>query len=211
MNYSELSLAIQNTTENKEASFVASIPAFVVQAEQRIFNTVHLLDLRRNVTSALTVGTPYLKTPSDFLAVYSLAVKDSETGYHFLINKDVNFIREAYSDPQSRGLPRHYALFDEKTFILGPTPDIAYQMELHQFYYPESIVTANTTWLGDHFEGVLLYACLVQAAIYMKEETDVIAMYDGQYKEQMALLKRLGDGMERQDTYRSGQVVLPVT
>jgi hypothetical protein len=141
--------------------------------------------------------------------------------YTFLLNKDVNFIREAYPNASSTGLPKYYALFgpttnaglptNELSFILGPTPDIAYSAELHYFYYPESIITAVTTWLGDNFDSVLLYGALVEAYTYMKGEADIIALYDGKYKEALGLAKRLGDGMERQDAYRSGQVRIPVT
>lgn len=211
MNFAQLSTAIIDTTENREASFIASIPRFVQQAEEQIFNSVHLLELRRNVVSNLTVGHPYLIMPPDFLAVYSLAVKSGTGEYSYLINKDVNFLREAYPNPSDRGLPRHYGMFGDKTAILGPTPDEPYEVELHQFYYPESIVTKGTSWLGDNFETVLLYGALVHANVYMKGDDDVTAAYDTQFKEALARLKRLGDGLERQDVYRSGQVKLPVT
>lgn len=210
MNYTELLNAIQVTTENYEASFVASIPTFVQQAEQSVFNSVHLLDLRRNITNNLTANNQYLRPPTDFLAVYSLAVIGDDGAYNYMINKDVNFIREAYPYPQAKGLPRHYAMFDDKTIILGPTPDKAYEVELHQFYYPPSIVTAGTSWLGDNFANVLFYGTLINASIFMKDD-ETLGMYKAQYTEALALLKRLGDGLERQDTYRSGQVIVPVT
>ena len=210
MNYSQLVATIQDTTENRETSFVDNIPNFVQQAEERIFNTVQLLDLRRNVVGNFTAGNPYLKTPSDFLAVYSLAVKDATGRYHFLIDKDVNYIREAYPNPMDVGLPRHYGLFDENTFIIGPAPDQAYEVELHQFYYPESIVTAGTTWLSENYPSVLLYGALVQASIYMKGDQDMTSSYDAQFKEGLAQLKRLGDGMNRRDAYRAGQTRVPV-
>lgn len=211
MNYTQLVAAIRDTTENHGVDFLNNIPRFVQQAEEQIFNSVHLLDLRSNVVSNLTLGHPYLTLPTDFLAVYSLAVKDETGRYHFLINKDVNYIREAYPRPSDMGLPRHYALFDDRTALLGPTPDVDYEVELHQFYYPESIVTAGTSWLGDNFETVLFYGALVHAYIYMKGDADLIAEYDKQFKESLSRLKRLGDGLERQDTYRSGQVKLPVS
>lgn len=210
MNYSELVELIQDTTENRESSFVDNIPNFVRQAEERIFNAVQLLDLRRNVVGNFTAGNPYLKAPTDFLAVYSLAVKDATGRYHFLVDKDVNYIREAYPSPTDTGLPRHYGLFDENTFIIGPTPDSAYEVELHQFYYPESIVTAQTTWLGDNYPTVLLYGALVPASIYMKGDQDMTATYDKQFTEALMQLKRLGDGMNRRDAYRAGQVRVPV-
>lgn len=211
MNYSQLVAAIQDTTENRETSFVASIPRFVQQAEEQIFNSAHILDLRRNIVSNLTLGHPYMTMPADFLAVYSLAVKDTAGRYHYLVNKDVNFLREAYPDPTELGMPRHYGLFDDKTVILGPTPDTPYEVELHQFYYPESIVTRGTSWLGDNFESVLFYGALIHANVYMKGDADMTESYTAQFNESLARLKRLADGMDRQDVYRSGQVKLPVT
>lgn len=211
MNYQQLVEAITSNTENYETSFVENIPNFVQQAEQQIFNSVHLLELRKNITSNLTPGHPYIKLPTDFLAVYSLSVVDSDTGYQFMINKDVNYIREAYPDPKYRGLPRHYGLFEDKVAIIGPAPDKPYEVELHQFYYPPSIVTQGTSWLGDNFETVLMYGALVHANVYMKGDGDMGAMYLSQFKENLGLLKRQADGMGRQDVYRSGQVKLPVT
>ena len=217
MNYTELSQAIQDYTQNTESSFVASIPTFVEQAEQRIFNTVQFPSLRKNVTGNSTANNKYLSCPSDFLSVYSMAVIDSTGSYSYLLNKDVNFIREAYPQPTDTAIPAYYGLFgsqsadpNELTFILGPTPDAAYQIELHYFYYPTSIVTAGTSWLGDNMDSVLLYGSLVEAITYMKGEQDMVALYDGKYKEALALAKRLGDGLERQDAYRSGQARVPV-
>ena len=218
MNYTQLSDAIQAYTENYEANFVAEIPVFVQQAEQRIYNTVQFPSLRRNVTGTASVANNYLACPSDFLAVYSMAVIDATGNYEYLLNKDVNFIRQAYPNPATLAIPKYYALFGpsyfnsaDLTFILGPTPDAQYSIELHYFFYPESIVTANTTWLGDNFDSVLLYGSLVEAYTYMKGETDMMGLYDGKYKEALALAKRLGDGMERQDAYRSGQYRQAVT
>jgi hypothetical protein len=221
MNYAALSTAIQAYTENTEADFVANIPVFVQQAEQRIYNTVQFPSLRKNVTGVTTASNKYLACPSDFLAVYSMAVVDGTlaTGdYEYLLNKDVNFIRQAYPRASDTGAPKYYALFGpqstndaELTFILGPTPDGSYPVELHYYYYPESIVTATTTWLGDNFDSVLLYGSLVEAYTYMKGEQDMMALYNGKYQEALALAKRLGDGMERQDAYRSGQYRQAVT
>ena len=221
MNYTELSDAIQAYTENTEANFIAEIPVFVQQAEQRIYNNVQFPSLRRNVTGEVSMSTPYLSAPSDFLAVYSFAVIDADGNYEYLLNKDVNFIRQAYPSPSDIGLPKYYALFgpttsgstitNELTFILGPKPDANYTVELHFYYYPESITTANTTWLGDNFDSVLLYGSLVEAYTYMKGENDMMALYNGKYQEALALAKRLGDGMERQDAYRSGQYRQAVT
>ena len=188
------------------------VNTFIQQAEERIYNTVQLPSLRKNVTGYLTSGNKYLSAPTDFLAVYSMAVIDGVGAYTFLLNKDVNFIREAYPLPTDTSLPKYYALFGptlndmtELSFILGPTPSDSYQVELHYFYYPESIVTAGTTWLGDNYDPALLYGCLVEACTFMKGEPDMVALYNGKYTEAMAQLKRLGDGMERQDAYRSGQ------
>jgi hypothetical protein len=217
MNYTQLSAAIQAYTENPSADFVAQIPTFVQQAEQRIYNSVQFPSLRKNVTGSTTGNNKYLACPSDFLAVYSMAVVDGTGAYEYLLNKDVNFIRQAYPVPTDTGLPRYYALFgpqyndpNELTFILGPTPDATYTVELHYFFYPQSIVTAGTSWLGDNFDSVLLYGSLVEAYTYMKGEQDMLQLYNTKYMEALALAKRLGDGMERQDAYRSGQFRQPV-
>ena len=228
MNYTQLTAAITEYTENYETTFVANIPVFVKQAEQRIYNSVQFPSLRKNMVGTTSTNNKYVAAPNDFLAVYSFAVVTDVTGgdintgtYEYLLNKDVNFIRQAYPTPNDTGVPRYYALFGptisgstitpELTFILGPTPNANYKVELHYYYYPESIVTAGTTWLGDNFDSVLLYGSLVEAYIFMKGETDMMQLYDGKYKEALALAKRLGDGMERQDAYRSGQYRQPVT
>ena len=218
MNYTALSNAIQAYTENTEANFIAEIPVFVQQAEQRIYNTVQFPSLRKNVTGATTQDNKYLACPSDFLAVYSMAAVDATGAYEYLLNKDVNFIRQAYPVPTDTGLPRYYALFGSQTndanelsFILGPTPDASYVVELHYYYYPQSIVTAGTSWLGDNFDSVLLYGSLVEAYTYMKGESDMMQVYNQKYIEALAMAKRLGDGMERQDAYRSGQFRQKVT
>ncbi len=186
------------------------INTFIVNAEERIFNAVQLLDLRKNVTGNCTANNKYLSTPTDWLASYSMAVIDGDGNYEYLLNKDVNYIRAAFPNPTSTGLPTHYAYFDENSFILGPTPDQNYLVELHYFYYPESITTANTTWLGDNFESVLLYGSLLEAYTFMKGEADVIAGYQKRYDEAMALLKQLGEGKNRQDQYRTQQIRVPV-
>ena len=223
MNYAALSAAIQAYTENTEADFVANIPVFVTQAEQRIYNSVQFPSIRKNVTGVTTLNNKYLQCPLDFLAVYSMAVIDANGEYEYLLNKYVNFIRQAYPQPADTGIPRYYALFgpavsnsvisDELTFILGPTPDSTYSVELHYYFYPESITTAadGRTWLGDNFDTVLLYASLVEAYTYMKGETDMMQLYNQKFMEALALAKRLGDGMERQDAYRSGQFRQKVT
>ena len=226
MNYTELQAAICDYTQNFEQDFVANIPVFVQQAEQRIFNTVQFPSIRKNVMGVTSAANKYLSCPNDFLAVYSLAVIDALGNYEFLLNKDVNFIRQAYPNPTSTAIPKYYALFgptttsgptplvtDELTFILGPTPDAVYNVELHYYYYPESISVAadGRTWLGDNFDTVLLYGSLVEAITFMKGEADMVALYDGKYKEALAQAKRLGDGMERQDAYRSGQYRQAVT
>jgi len=231
MNYSQLVTAIETYTENNfpsttlaDSTVVSSttqINRLIEQAEQRIYNTIQFPSLRKNVIGAMTSGLKYLSAPDDFLSTYSVAVIEnygtSTEHYTNLLNKDVNFIREAYPDTGTayRGLPKYYALFGptitgstittELSFILGPTPDAAYNVELHYYYYPESIITATTTWLGDNFDTVLLYGSLVEAYTYMKGEADLIALYDTKYKEALALAKRLGDGLERSDAYRSGQ------
>lgn len=186
------------------------INTFIQQAEQRIFNTVQLLDLRKNSTGNCTQGNKYLSVPPDWLATFSLAVIDGDGNYEYLLNKDVNFIRASYPNPNTQGVPLYYAYFDENSFILGPTPDDDYSVELHYFYYPTSIVTAGTTWLGDNFDSALLYGSLMEAYTFMKGEPDVIAGYQKRYDESMAMLKQLGEGKNRQDMYRSGQIRYPV-
>ena len=216
MNYSELTTAIQDYTENTFGA--TDLATFVKQAEQRIYNSIQFPSLRKNVTGTVSSSTPYLSAPNDYLSTYSLAVIDGSGDYTYLLDKDVNFIREAYPNTSSTGLPKHYALFgaqtgdvNELSFILGPKPDSAYTVELHYFYYPESIVTASTTWLGDNFDPVLLYGSLVEAYTFMKGEPDMLQLYNGKYNEALQLAKRLGDGLERQDAYRSGQARVPVT
>ena len=208
MNYTELKTNIEDICE---MSFTDDqLAMFTKQAEQGIYNSVQIPDLRKNVTGTLTSGNKYLGAPSDFLWSYSLAVVDGSGAYHYLLNKDVNFMREAYPTPTSTALPKHYAFFDADSFILGPTPDSNYTMELHYGYYPESIVTAGTTWLGDEFDSALLNGALVQAIRFMKGEADMVQLYQQLYLQAMTLLKNLGDGKLCEDTYRSGQVKTPV-
>jgi hypothetical protein len=220
MNYTQLKAAIIAYTENQDAAFEAEVPVFVQQAEQRIFNSVQFPSLRKNVTGTTTASNKYLQCPTDFLASYSLAVIDALGNYEYLLNKDVNFIRQAYPNPApaNNGLPKYYALFgprsdneNELTFILGPTPSAAFGVELHYFYYPTSIVDAGTSWLGDNFDSVLLYGSLIEAYTYMKGEQDMLTLYNQKFMEALALAKRLGDGLERQDAYRSGQFRQKVT
>jgi len=210
MNYSELVTEIQSYTENQFET--TDINTFITQAEQRIYNMVQLPALRKNVTGTTTSGNKYLAMPSDWLATFSLAVINASNEYTYLLNKDVNFIRQAFPDTDADFYdePQYYAVFDNTAFILGPTPNANYAVELHYFYYPTSIVTAGTTWLGDNFSSTLLYGSLLEAYTYMKGEADVIAQYQKRYDEAMALLKQLGDGKDRQDAYRSGQVRYPV-
>ena len=217
MNYAALVSAVSSYTENTFPTVDMNL--FITQAEKRIYNTVQIPALRKNVTGITTANNKYLACPDDFLSSYSLAAIDPTTGaYTFLLNKDVNFIREAYPKPTSTGAPKFYAIFGprsdneaELTFILGPTPDAAYSTELHYFYYPESIVTASNTWLSDNYDPALLYGTLVEAYTYMKGEQDMILLYNTKFGEALVQLKRLGDGIELQDAYRSGQARIPVT
>lgn len=280
MNYTELSDAIQAYTNNTDSEFVAAIPTFVRQAEQRIYNTVQIANLRRNMIGNLQAGNKYLSAPPDFLSAYSFAIylapSTTATGtsgqdtivvasttdlsvgmyasgsgiatgaqiteidgttltlslpntgtvagtvtfqgdYEYLLNRDVNYIRQVYNNPLYRGVPKYYAIFgpnidnvDELTFIMGPTPASNYKVELHFYYYPESIVTAQTSWLGDNFDSTLLYGSLVEAYTWMKGEADLMGLYDTKFKEALGLLKNLGDGKQRGDAYLDGQVKLPV-
>jgi hypothetical protein len=218
MNYTELKAAIEAYAENYDSAiggFVENIPVFVKQAEQRIYNSVQIPSLRKNVTGTLTSGNKYLSAPNDYLATYSIALINDDGSYSYLLNKDVNFIRESYPTPTDTGVPAYYGLFgpqysfpNELSFILGPTPNSNYNVELHYFYYPESIVTANTTWLGDNFDSVLLYGSLLEADTYMKSDTDTITYHKDRYSEALSLLVRLGNGLERGDSYRDGQTKL---
>ena len=224
MNYTQLKTAIEDYTQNYETTFIANLPVFVEQAEQRIYNSVQFPSLRKNATGVLTSQNKYLSCPNDFLAPYSLAIYPQAGGdYIYLLNKDVNYMREAYPNPTDYGTPKYYALFgptvtsgtitNELSFIVGPTPDAGYNAELHYYYYPESITTTSsgTTWLGDNFDSVLLYGSLVEAYTFMKGEQDMMGLYNQKYNEALALAKRLGDGLERRDAYRSGQLRIDVT
>jgi hypothetical protein len=230
--YTELVASIQTYTQNQfpaetladgsTVSTTAQINRFIEQAEQRIYNTIQFPSLRKNVTGVTSPSNKYLACPNDFLSVYSLAVIENyntaNANYTYLLNKDVNYIREAYPNPTDTALPKYYALFGpqsdnayELTLILGPTPNAVYTMELHYFFYPESIVTAGNTWLGDNFDTALLYGTLVEAYTFMKGEADMVALYTTRYQEALGMAKRLGDGLERQDAYRSGQFRQKVT
>jgi hypothetical protein len=232
MNYTQLVASIEAYTENNFPDITLAdgaiettkeqIDRFIQQAEQRIYNNVQFPFLRKNMTGNIQSGNKYLQAPNDYLATYSLAVIDASGNYEYLLNKDVNFIRQAYPNPTTDvGIPKYYALFGpalsgatittELTFILGPTPNTNYTAELHFYYYPESIVTSGTSWLGDNFDTVLLYGSLVEAYTFMKGEADMVMLYNQKYVEALALAKRLGDGMERQDAYRSGQYRQAVT
>jgi hypothetical protein len=226
MNYSELfetikgycendfpNTAFTDTTGGSTVTLTSTeqIDTFIRQAEQRIYNTVQILALRKNVSGNTSPNDKYVTVPNDWLANFSLAVIDPTTGeFSYLLNKDVNFIREAFPYPTVTGKPTHYAMFDENSYILGPTPDVEYQLELHYFYYPQSIVDAGTSWLGDNFDSVLLYGALLEAYTFMKGEQDVIANYTARYNEALALLKQLSEGKNRQDMYRTQQIRVPV-
>ena len=211
MTYTELVAAVSAYSENVFPDDVMA--TMVRQAEQRIYNTVQLANLRKNVTGSLTTGNSYLQAPVDFLSVYSLAVVDEDGNYQYLLDKDVNFIRQAYPNPATTGTPKHYAIFGprsddeaELTFIVGPTPNADYSAELNYFAYPESIVTTGSTWLGDNFDSALLNGTMVEAITYMKGEPDMVKLYAERYLSSIALLKNLGDGKQRGDAYRNGQV-----
>lgn len=211
LTYTQLVQQIEDITENTYET--QDVNGFIQRAEQLIYNTVQLASLRKNVTGTLTANNKYLSAPTDFLSTYSLAVIKANGEYLYLLNKDVNWIREAYPSPTSTGLPKYYAIFgprtedpNELTFILGPTPDDDYSAELHYFYYPESIVTSGTSWLGDNFDSALLNGSLVEAIRFMKGEQDMVSLYEKLYLQSIALLKQLGDGKQRMDAYRDGQV-----
>ena len=227
MDYNTLFSQIQAYTENQfpatylangsTVSYTTQINTFIQQAESRIYNTVQIPSLRKNVTGNCSSTTVYLGCPNDYLSTYSMAVIGADGAYTYLLNKDVNFIRESYPDPTATGLPRYYALFgsrlndpNELAFMLGPKPDANYGVELHYFYYPESIVTAGTSWLGDNYSPALLYGSVLEAYVYMKGEADVMLAYKAKYDEAMQQLNRLGTGLERGDAYRDGQAKIKV-
>jgi hypothetical protein len=216
MTYNELVTLVSDYCENTFPT--VDMDTFIRQAEQRIYNTVQIANLRRNMTGTLSANNKYLSAPGDFLSTYSLAVIDTNGDYVYLLNKDVNFIREAYPSASATGLPKHYAIFGPSTsdskelsFILGPTPNTNYGVELHFYYYPESIVTAGQTWLGDNFDSALLYGTMCEAVTYMKGEADMVKLYQDRYVQAIALLKNLGDGKQRQDAYRDGQLRIQVS
>ena len=216
MNYSELVVAVSDYCENSFPT--TDMDIFIRQAEQRIYNTAQPANLRKNMTGTLSTNNKYLSAPGDFLSTYSLAVVDAAGDYIYLLNKDVNFIREAYPSSSATGLPKHYAIFGPSTldstelsFILGPTPNSNYVVELHFYYYPESIVTAGTSWLGDNFDSVLLYGTICEAYTYMKGEADMVKLAQDRYVQAIALYKNLADGKQRMDAYRDGQLRVAVS
>jgi hypothetical protein len=237
MTYNELFIAVKNYLQNDfpantwtnvagtgttTTDGTEQINTFITQAEERIYNTVQIPSLRKNVTGNATSGNKYLSCPADFLSVFSMAVIDGSGNYEYLLNKDVNFIRAAYPNPADTGIPKYYALFgptvasgvvtDELSFILGPTPDASYDIELHYNYYPESITVAadGRTWLGDNYSPVLLYGTMVEAYIFLKGEQDMMAAYEKKFMDAVAQLNRLGTGLERGDAYRDGQAKIKV-
>mgnify|MGYP003116904646 FL=1 len=219
MNYTELYETVKGYVENDfpDTSFTDSagdsitltsteqVNTFIKQAEQKIYNAIQILNLRKNVTGNLTTGNQYLSVPSDWIANFSLAVIDSSSNYTYLLNKDVNYIRESFPNPNSTGKPTHYALFDDNSYIVAPTPDEDYSMELHYFYYPDSIVTTGNSWIGDNYSSVLLYGTLIEAHIFMKGEPEVYKTYTDKYNQSMTGLKQLSEGKNRQDMYRTEQ------
>jgi hypothetical protein len=220
MNYAQLVVAVSDYCENSFPT--TDMDTFIRQAEQRIYNTAQPANLRKNVTGTITSANKYLSAPTDFLSVYSMAVYPEAGGdFLYLLNKDVNFMREAYPNQNATGKPKHYAIFgptvtalgavtNELSFIVGPTPDAVYAVELHYYYYPESIVTAGTTWLGDNFDSVLLYGTICEALMYMKGEPDMVQLAQNRYVQAVALYKNLADGKQRADAYRDGQVRVSV-
>jgi hypothetical protein len=211
VNYSQLVTLIQEYCESTEQSFVDNIPTFVQLAEERIYNSVQIPAIRQNSTASLSTGNQYMSLPSDWLSTYSLAVIDGDGNYEYLLNKDVNYIRAAYPSPTASGIPKYYAIWDADTMILGPTPDDDYTVELHYYFYPPSIVNVGTSWLGDNYENVLLYGSVREGYTYLKGDAEIMQYYEQKYQEAVEQLKRLGDGLDRQDAYRSGQVRVRVT
>tara|TARA_R110002020_G_scaffold53997_6_gene150910 strand:- start:2203 stop:2853 length:651 start_codon:yes stop_codon:yes gene_type:complete len=210
MTYTELVAAINSYTENDYTT--TDVNTFIKNAEQRIYNSAQIPDLRKNVTGAISANNRFLEVPTDWLATYSISVIDSDNEHNYLLNKDVNFIRESFPDTDTtfNGKPQYYAIFDDTSFILGPTPDIGYSAELHYYFYPTTIVTAGSSWLGDNFDTVLFYGALLEAAAYLKENDEITNQYKERYTESLNELKGLGEGKNMRDAYRSGQVRIPV-
>jgi len=213
MTYTQLSLAIQQYTEVDEPTFVANIPSFIQNTETLVNNTVQLPAFRKNVTGETTIDFPYIDIPSDFLSIFSIAVTGYDdngvitpTDYNYLLQKDVNYIREAYPFPGTTGAPKAYSIFSNNAFLLGPTPDKCYTLEMHYYAYPSSITVAGVSWLGTNFPNVLLWGSLVEAAIYQKSEPDVLQNYQGKFQEALGLLKQLSDAKNREDNFRTTQV-----
>ena len=213
MTYEELQTAIKDYLQNTETTFVNDLDTIIKQGEERILKIIRLPVFRKNVTGTLTDGNTYLSTPSDFMDAFSLAVISS-SNYIFLLRTDVSFIREAYPNSSTKSTPKHYALFDDTNFIVGPTPDADYTAELHYFYRPNSITAGasdGTTWLSTNASNALLYACLLEGYVYMKGEPDLLQVYDGRYKEALARLKNLGEAENISDSYREGTFRVPQT
>jgi len=218
MTYAELCTAIQDYVENSFSTDQLNL--FIIESEQRIYNSIQLPDLRKNVTGVISANNKYLQCPNDFLSAYSIAVIDADDNYTYLLNKDVNFIREAYPNPGDTAIPKYYAIFgprsdniDELTFILGPTPDQDYNTELHYFYYPPSITSEESggmTWLGDNFDSALLYGSILEAYVFLKGDDSIMTQYRQRYEEAMNLLNTLATGKDRGDAYRNGQARIPV-
>ena len=205
MNYTELTNAIKEYTDNAETTFVNNIPNFVRQTEERIYRSILIPELRKNVTTSLSTSNRFLAKPTDFLAVFSIAVVDGSSNYSFLLPKDVNFIREAYPATGTTGLPVYYSQFDGDNFLLAPTPDSTYTVQLHYYYDPPAIVTSSTSWLGDNAESALLYGSLLEAYSFMKGEPDIVGFCKTRYEEALASLQQLADGRNKRDSYRNGE------
>lgn len=202
MNYATLVALLQDYTQNSSTEFVAAIPDIVKLAEDRIYQSVQIPVLKRNATSNFVLGNKYLACPTDFLASYSMAVKSASGVYAYLLEKEVGYINEAFPNPSATGVPGYYALFNAETFVVAPTPDDFYEVELHYFYEPPSIVDAGNSWLGDNTESVLFYGCLCEAYTYMKGDADLTALYRARYDEALGRLKVLGEGQDKRDNFR---------
>jgi hypothetical protein len=202
MNYATLVALLQDYTQNSSTEFVAAIPEIVKLAEDRIYQSAQIPALKRNSTSNFLLGNKYLATPQDFLSAYSMAVKSASGVYSYLLEKEVGYINEAFPNPAVTGVPRYYALFNDAAFVVAPTPSAFFEVELHYFYEPPSIVTAGTSWLGDNTESVLFYGALCEAYTFMKGDADLVALYRQRYDEALGRLKVLGEGMDKRDNFR---------
>ena len=206
-----LTASVQEWTQNDESTFVAEIPFFIKNAEERIFKVVDLEYFRKNATGVMTSGNNFLQKPSDWLANFSLSFVNSSSENVFLLQKDVNYLQEFHPNPSSTGTPRFYASFDVNNFIVAPTPNSNFTVEVHYYYRPASLTTddSGSTWISTNAPDALLYATLIEAYTFMKGENDLLQLYTARFTEAISRLKIYAEAKENTDAYREGLVRVP--